>query len=271
MKNLKAYFVPHPPLAVSEVGRGDEKKITKTLQSYHQVAKEISEFKPDTIIFISPHATTYRDYFHIEKTKICRGNFAQFRAPEIKFSLENDLDFVNQLLKEINTLKFPAGTEGMQDNSLDHGITVPLYFIKKYLQDFKIVCLSFSMFDKATHFKYGQIIKGVIKKQNHKRFVVISSGDLSHVLKEDGPYGFQKEGPEFDKQICNILNTGNFQKLFEIDKHLISRASECGYRSILILSGILDGLIFEPKLLSYEGTFGVGYAVASFHIKGEKE
>ena len=37
---VKAVMVPHPPLAVSEVGRGDEKKIQKTLDAYHQAARE---------------------------------------------------------------------------------------------------------------------------------------------------------------------------------------------------------------------------------------
>jgi hypothetical protein len=35
----------------------------------------------------------------------------------------------------------------------------------------------------------------------------------------------------------------------------------------MILAGILDQLAINPELLSYEGPFGVGYAVASFTVK----
>jgi len=35
------------------------------------------------------------------------------------------------------------------------------------------------------------------------------------------------------------------------------------------MAGVLDGLDVTAKLLSYEGPFGVGYAVAAFVVKGE--
>ena len=50
---IDAFFmVPHPPLAVSEVGRGEEKKIQKTIDSYLEVAKEIAEIKSKNIFYL---------------------------------------------------------------------------------------------------------------------------------------------------------------------------------------------------------------------------
>ena len=47
---LAGYMVPHPPIAVPEIGRGEEKKIQATLDSFAEVARDIAGFKPDTII-----------------------------------------------------------------------------------------------------------------------------------------------------------------------------------------------------------------------------
>ena len=44
-----AYMVPHPPLIVPEVGRGEEKKIQSTIDAYQHVAERIGELKPETL------------------------------------------------------------------------------------------------------------------------------------------------------------------------------------------------------------------------------
>lgn len=264
MKNAKAYFVPHPPLIVNAIGRGEEKAIQKTIDAYHEIAKEIAVFEPKTIIFISPHATTYQDYFHIEKTKVCSGNFGQFQAPQISFSFNIDLSFVKALSDKCEEVNFMAGTKGYQKGILDHGVLIPLYFINQYLQNFEIVCLYFSYLNKMQHFEYGQLIQEVVKSKSSKKYVIIASGDLSHFLLETGPYGFKKGGPIFDQMMIDIFVSGKLLDLLKIDENLIEKAGECGYRSALILAGILNNLQIESRLLSYEKTFGVGYAIAAF-------
>lgn len=53
-----------------------------------------------------------------------------------------------------------------------------------------------------------------------------------------------------------------------MDASLCERAAECGLRSFQIMAGALDGLAVAPRLLSHEGTFGVGYGVALFPVTG---
>ena len=43
-----------------------------------------------------------------------------------------------------------------------------------------------------------------------RRAVFVASGDLSHKLRDDGPYGFAPEGPEFDRQITEAMAEGDF-------------------------------------------------------------
>ena len=81
MPILASFMVPHPPMIVPDVGRGSEKQIQKTIDAYTQVAKEIAALHPETIILTSPHATMYRDYFHISPGSRASGSFAQFHAP----------------------------------------------------------------------------------------------------------------------------------------------------------------------------------------------
>ena len=60
-----AFILPHPPIIMPQVGRGEEKKISKTISSFEEIARRVAALKPDTIVLTSPHSIMYSDYFHI--------------------------------------------------------------------------------------------------------------------------------------------------------------------------------------------------------------
>ena len=59
---IGAFMVPHPPLIVPEVGKGEEKKIQDTIDAYHRVAVKIGELRPETIVLISPQQVTLASF-----------------------------------------------------------------------------------------------------------------------------------------------------------------------------------------------------------------
>ena len=67
------------------------------------------------------------------------------------------------------------------------------------------------------------------------------------------------------------MASGDFLRFLTLEPSLCERAAECGLRSFQMMSGALDGLAVRPRLLSHEGTFGVGYAVALFPVTGRDE
>jgi AmmeMemoRadiSam system protein A len=99
----------------------------------------------------------------------------------------------------------------------------------------------------------------------------VASGDLSHKLKKDGPYGLSKEGPVFDREVTEAMADGDFLKFMTFEESFCESAAECGLRSFTIMAGALDGKAVKSELLSYEGPFGVGYAVAAFETTGDDE
>ena len=56
-----AIMVPHPPIILPEVGRGEEEKIRVTSEAYEKAAAFAAELKPDTIVLTSPHSVMYSD------------------------------------------------------------------------------------------------------------------------------------------------------------------------------------------------------------------
>ena len=108
MAIVGAFMVPHPPMIVPEVGKGSEKQIAATTAAYTRVAEEIAALAPETIILSSPHATMYRDYFHISPGSQARGSFGIFRAPEVKFREEYDTELVKTIEHLAQVQGFPA-------------------------------------------------------------------------------------------------------------------------------------------------------------------
>lgn len=268
MSILGAVAVPHPPIILPEVGHGEEQKISATTAAYQEISRRIVELEPETIIITSPHSIMYSDYFHISPGEAASGNMAQFRAPQVTLAINYDVDFTRKLATDSMSAKVPAGTLGERNPALDHGTMIPLYFLQQAGLDFsrvKFLRIGLSGMAASAHYKFGQIISRAADELNRRVFF-IASGDLSHKLKSDGPYGFVEEGPQFDSQVMENLGGADFLKLLTMDDKLCNRAAECGLRSFWIMAGALDKKAVRAEKLSYEGTFGVGYGIVYFNV-----
>ncbi len=269
MSVVAAFAVPHPPIILSEIGRGEEKKIQKTIDAYRAAMKRAAEYKPDTVVLTSPHTTMYADYFHISPGPHAQGDFGRFGAPQVRVAADYDEVFVSELEKRCGKAGVPAGTMGEQDRNLDHATMIPLRFLQEFYTDFRLVRIGLSGLPAKRHYRLGQCIAETADALD-RRVVFIASGDLSHKLRTDGPYGFAAEGPEFDRIATDALGGGDFLKLLELAPEFCESAAECGLRSYWIMSGAFDRKAVRSELLSYEGPFGVGYGVAAFQT-GEKD
>lgn len=267
MGTISAYMVPHPPLIVPEIGRGEEKKIRNTIDAYDEVAGRIGRLKPDTIVLISPHQTMYVDYFHISPGAGAAGDFGPFGAGRVRLEAAYDTEFVSLLCQYAFGEKLSAGTAGEKDRRLDHGTMVPLYFVNRYWTGYRLVRIGLSGLPLTEHYRLGQYIQSAADALERKT-VLIGSGDLSHRLKADGPYGYQKEGPEYDSRIMDVMERGAFGELLEFSEDFCEKAAECGHRSFVIMAGALDGQKIKSERLSYEGPFGVGYGICTYEVCG---
>lgn len=60
MENILGYYLmPHPPIIISDIDKGQEKKIESTSLACNEIGKEIADIKPDAIVIITPHASMF--------------------------------------------------------------------------------------------------------------------------------------------------------------------------------------------------------------------
>jgi len=267
------YFtMPHPPIIIPEVGRGEEKRIKNTYDSCERIGLEIAEIKPDIIIVVTPHGAMFSDAIALSYENSISGNLKQFGAPKVSMSFEIDMDITKKIIDKsdknnIQTVKVNGSLLKKYDREyeLDHGSIVPLYFIKDKYNSFKLIHITYGGLTPIQLYKFGKLIKEVVEESNENA-VFIGSGDLSHRLKDEGPYDYSPYGEKFDGEIINLLIEGDVVGVFNLDPEMIGNAGECGLRSYYIMLGAMDGNKIKGELLSYEGTFGVGYAVMKFEL-----
>ncbi|MCC3869825.1 AmmeMemoRadiSam system protein A [Terrisporobacter mayombei] len=268
---LRYYLMPHPPLIIPSVGKGQEREIQSTIDACNQVGEEIGNLEPETVVIITPHGTMFSDVFAISNEEHIKGDFSQFREFDTYIEGKIDKEFNEELINTCDTEDIPVA--GIDSNilkkfnrkyELDHGAMIPMYFINKYYKEYKIVHVTYAALSDIELYKFGMAIRRSAKNLN-KKIVLVASGDLSHQLSEDGPYEYSPEGSRFDELLLDNLQKGDVLSIFNMDKYMVECAGECGLRSVFTMLGAMEGEEVKGKLLSYEGPFGVGYGVMAFN------
>ena len=213
MALLAAYAVPHPPLIVPAVGRGQETAIADTIAAYREVARRVAAHRPDLIVITSPHAPLYRDGFFIADTPEETGSLAAFGQPDERVTTRTDLPFAKDVAARLHRRGIPSAGAPASMADIDHATFVPLHFLEETvdLGSVAVVRMGLSGLSEADHRFLGRAIAEVARSLN-RRCVLVASGDMSHKLKGDGPYGFAPEGPEFDRIVTELFAHGNLDR-----------------------------------------------------------
>ncbi len=265
-----ACAVPHPPIIVPEIGRGEERRTAATIQAMEKLTKELAEANPQTMLVVSPHGVSHRNAMGVLTAKSSTGNLSSWGMWGGEWYFDNDVEFVSALQREAKAADIPLKTIGEKGYELDHGVMVPVYFLSRGVKDIPLVPLTFSWLPLAAHFVFGQALRRAAEKIS-KRVALIASGDLSHRLLPGAPAGYDPMGKVFDDKLVEAISRLDAKAIMNLDPQLVERAGECGLRSIVILLGAIDGLDAQARVLSYEGPFGVGYMVASVKIESQSQ
>ena len=261
-----AVIMPHPPIARPLVGRGEEKKIQATLDAYRKASEQIARDAPETIVIISPHNIFFRDAFYISPGETYTDSLSRFGASADRISIPYDTELRNEIIRLCEEKGIPTVSDKRYDGEPDHGSLIPLLFVSESYTNFRVVRIAPSFLSDEMLMEMGRMIERAAAHLG-RRMMLIASGDLSHKLLPEGPYGYVKEGPEFDRRVTEMMKEGDLKAFREFTPEFRDRCAECGLPGFIMLSGALENYHVRPDLLSYEGTFGVGYAICTFAVE----
>lgn len=240
-------------------------QVVRTRDAMQQVADDVRRLSPDTVVLLSPHAPLSPYSMGVVASDRYTGGFESFGAASVRLSASGDAELVSALAAECRATGVPLNQIGRQGESyhLDHGASVPLFFLREAGVRCNLVLLAFSALDVTAHLRFGRAIAAAVGSSG-RRAVFVASGDLSHRLAPGAPAGFSPRGREFDEMIVSALKRRDLDAIVKLDADLLSEAGECGYRSMVVALGALRDP--EIDVLSYECPFGVGYLVARLRV-----
>jgi MEMO1 family protein len=252
-------IAPHPPIMVPEVGRESIESVRNSIDAMAELTRRVIESGAESVILISPHAPLEVDSFVAYEGPEVYGDFANFYAPGTEFSATVDTELLAAITSAAEKENYRVST--LPDDLLDHGTSVPLYFLLRNGWSGPVVALGYSFLSNDDHLRFGSCIARAVD-QVGRRVAFIASGDLSHRLKSTAPAGFNPSAHLFDEEVVNALRSNAPRRIVTIDPGLRKLAGECGYRSMLVAIGATSELPLTCEVLNYEAPFGVGYLVA---------
>ncbi|ATW27230.1 AmmeMemoRadiSam system protein A [Candidatus Formimonas warabiya] len=268
MSILCGLISPHPPIVVPEVGGEESRQVIDTASALAKASLGIKQLDPEVLIFVTPHGTVFQDAVAVSAVSALRGGLERFGARHTQFEYANDTELAEEIIRTAVKKGIPAvaldhelAKEYGASLQLDHGITVPLYFLNKAGVACPIVPVSMGFLPFEELYQFGTGIREAVERLG-RRAVFVASGDLSHRLTKDAPAGFHPRGQEYDLLLGDLLRKQDIEGILKMDPGLIECAGECGIRSFIIMLGAFDGYRLKIDVLSYEGPFGVGYLVA---------
>ncbi len=265
MKNLLfGAIFPHPPILVAEIGGTRIKEAENTRYSCETVASKIAALNPDVLVIMTPHGHVSKIKPRVYRSAAYSGDFKAFGFPNLSYSFSGDTELSDGIFEKTKD-KIP-GAEQITESRLDHGVLVPLSFIRSAGCSSKIVPIAVSLASLDLLYDFGAGITEAAIKYG-KTIAVIASSDMSHKLTKDAPSGFSPKGAEFDNKLVSLVESNDVQGIINFDDNLAQDAGQDALWSIAILLGALKGMDYSVKLHSYEGPFGVGYMVAEYGVK----
>jgi AmmeMemoRadiSam system protein A len=210
-------------------------------------------------VVVSPHSPSSMTSLPVRRAARAFGDLSRFRAPQVHVEAQVDVMLAAALVADGQRAGFSL--TWAEETDLDHGIVVPLHSLPRTMANKRCIFLGVSGWPLHRFVEFGAWLQTRLRQRSA---VLIASGDLSHRLTPDAPYGFRPEGPVFDRLVIDALRGQHWEQIEGLDPDLVEEAGECGLRPLAILLGAGRVAGLNSEVLSYEGPFGVGYPVVAF-------
>lgn len=255
-------ITPHSPILIPSVGKDDFQYLKKTVAAYTFLEEELYVAKPQTIIIISSNEHILNNAFSINLSPKYKSNFKDFGEYSIEKEFPNDVGFTHHI-REAFEGKIPVKL--FSEEKLNYEASIPLYYLTRHLKDVLIIPIIFSRLNNQCHFNFGQSLKDIILSTN-KRIAILASIDLANCGEKGNTDAFTEKCRQLNKKIAHLIKNKNSKGILRIKEEIIKEAKFNDFNALLILLGIMEGINYDPEILSYEFPFGIGYLTANLKL-----
>lgn len=235
----------------------------ETVNRVLKACVEIVQDEPDTVVIMSQRAYILPNAICVQvpQGEDLFGSMAEF-GEEDCVSARSDNDLGMRIISTAHRENMMV--LGQDNNSLDYGMLIPLYYLQKASsKKMKVVALSMSLESKRKHYEFGKILGEVLANRPEK-IMFIAAAELSHTLTKSAPHGYKADAKNFDAHVVKYLKTGMMENFLLTDSFEEDEFFCHGLRPIATMLGVIEDSHLSLKEIGYEAPYGVGYLTALY-------
>jgi len=262
MPFVGAVVAPHSPLLLPTVGKEFSSQTKKTRKALSTLAAELYAMAPEAMVVIHPHGTPPKETFGAGVSDRFTAAFTEFGDLVTTATFTGAPSLAHELKEHAEDAGFPLTL--LHDAHVPYDVTIPLLNLPERMRtSVPILPFCFPDFSRTTYVDAGRLM-GEVLHASRRRVAIVVSAELSQHAGENSPKGFRPEGQAFDASVQKALQKKEaFRHLLELPDSTTELAEACGYRPLLVLSGVIARMNCHVRKLAYEVPFGIGFLTAS--------
>jgi len=270
---INALVAPHASETIPELASDQMKAFEKTTRSMEELARQMGEQHPETIVLATPHGLRLDGTIGVVTSEYTEGTLAAHEK-SIKMRLKCDRQLAQEILRRAKEAKLPIvganyGTSECENSCMpmDWGTFIPLWFFGARNPEQKRPQMTIVTPSREIPLQqlveFGRVIAEAAENSN-KIVSFVASADQGHAHDPKGPYGFHPASARFDKMVLEAVEENDLKRLLGLDPKFVEDAKPDGLWQMAILIGVLDRVPMKRRFVSYQRPTYFGMLCASY-------
>lgn len=260
----------------------------QTRAALQELGRQFAESGAEVVVIAGPHGVRVDGFVALAGTGRAAGSLS-WSGRSVEMNVPIDIELTDAIVNRVSERDIPVVTTGFAGNRrdqsvlpLDWGMLVPLWFLG-HDRNFPgsgdvlartpdgddgpvVVLISPSRsLPWQSLIDVGHAVADAAEEDG-RRIAFIASCDWAHTHKDSGPYGFHPLAAEVDARVVDMVERDALDELLAISEADASAAAVDGIWQALILQGVLERVLMDGELLSYEAPTYYGMLVASWSV-----
>jgi MEMO1 family protein len=261
MSIIGAAFLPHTPLLLPTTDPAHAKRMRNLYKATKEVVAWAYAAQPDVVVCFNPHAASIGNQFTFNLAETYTASFDEFGDLTTKVTLPGTPTFAYTLKEHLESI---IPVTSVIEPRVNYGLGIPSIFFQKSQPQLPWVEISSQRTTIADHIAFGVRLQSLLLN-NHKRVLILATGEVTARLTEAAPQGKSLEAAHFRKSWMEALKRNELQKFLEmVPKNQAEEVASCGSWSVAQLLGTIVSMRTHVRILNDEAAYGIGYAIATW-------
>ncbi|HBU27489.1 TPA: hypothetical protein DEB00_00010 [Candidatus Uhrbacteria bacterium] len=259
-----AAIIPHPPFVIEGLKQHQGEALEKTIYAMKTVGEDLLSLDIDTVVLLTIHGERYENALSIALHDPFVASLHEFGDLRGKVEYRPDFRLADKIKRAVRLSARPVTMT--TNETLDHATSIPLIFLKEYLQGMRVLVLTAPVDSSRTLLGLGVVVREAINDV-HGRVAVLAVAELSQRLSELSLGGVHPHSQMFDESIRTALKDGNSMPILKPTFQEMEMIGGQELDAIRLFWGILDETEHRMEERCYEHPLGIGHLTMVAHIK----